>query len=305
MKVFYSWQSDLPEKHNRFFVKTCLEKAAKQLNVELLSAERPDKVEIDHDMKGVPGTPDIFATILKKIENCDLFLGDVSVVGKNDKRSLLNPNVTLELGCALSSLGDRRILLVMDAAYGDGKELPFDLTHKRHPITFSSKAKDMKKEESTLTAKLKSALEACINDLVAVRAGIGARFELVGPFGNVYRLDVYAVNQSKVTVTDYRIDLVADSEILHKTQPGYWGKWQETDQSGFRMTPANRPAVVPGGDFFSAHGTHNKIILAPGQEELAGHIQLLGKVHGRKIAITTSAPEVESQSFEFELPERQ
>jgi len=242
MKVFYSWQSDLPEKQNRFFVKRCLEKAVKQLNAELLAAERAEKVEVDHDTKGVPGTPDIFSTILTKIEDCDVFVGDVSIVGKNHSRSLLNPNVSIELGYAFCVLGDRRVLIVMDTAYGEATELPFDLSHKKFPITFNSSASDMNEEERKLSRTLKGAIEACQKDLAAVRAGIGTRFELVGPFGQGnYRLDVYAVNESKKTVTDYRIDLVADSDILYETQPGYWGKREEKNQSSFEMTPANRP----------------------------------------------------------------
>lgn len=301
MKVFYSWQSDLPEKQNRFFLKKCLEKAIKQLNVELMAADRPE-VEVDHDTKGVPGTPDIFSTILKKIEDCDVFIGDVSIVGKNGSRSLLNPNVSIELGYALCVLGDRQVLIVMDIAHGKATELPFDLSHKRHPITFNSNSSDMNREEKELIGTLKCAIETCINDLAAVRAGIGTRFELIGPFGDGdYRLDVYAVNESTKTVTDYRIDVVVASDILYGTQSGYWGKREEKQESAFKMTPANRPAVVPGGDLFSSRGANDKLILAPGQEEKAGHLHLVGKFSGKKLSIKTSAPEVEPQSFEFEL----
>src|SRR5689334_5313282 len=100
MKVFYSWQSDLPKENNHYFIKGCLEKVVKMLNSEIVSADRPEKLELDHDTKGVSGTPDIFATILKKIGDCQVFVGDVSIVGKNSARSLLNPNVSIELGYA-------------------------------------------------------------------------------------------------------------------------------------------------------------------------------------------------------------
>ena len=39
MKIFYSWQSDLPSKYNRNFIKDCLERAIKKINQELKLSE--------------------------------------------------------------------------------------------------------------------------------------------------------------------------------------------------------------------------------------------------------------------------
>ena len=57
--VFYSWQSDLPSNHNRNLIGRAVEAACKQLSDELDVELAPDR-----DTQGVPGAPDIAATIL-------------------------------------------------------------------------------------------------------------------------------------------------------------------------------------------------------------------------------------------------
>lgn len=46
-------------------------------------------------------------------------------------RSSPNPNVLLELGYAVSQLGWDRIVMVMNTAFGDVTQLPFDLRGRR------------------------------------------------------------------------------------------------------------------------------------------------------------------------------
>ena len=67
----------------------------------------------------------------KKIDNCDLFVADVSLCYKcsqNEKMSP-NPNVMVELGYAAKVLGWERIICIANEDYG--KELPFDVAHNR------------------------------------------------------------------------------------------------------------------------------------------------------------------------------
>lgn len=143
MRIFYSWQSDLPEKTNRYFIRDSLEKAIRRLNkdslVDLFGRENSE-LELDHDTKGVRGTPDIAATIFEKVRTCDVFIADVSIVGRsvNRERPLPNPNVLIELGYAFSAIGSDRVVLIMDVKYGGRNDLPFDLRHKREPIQFNS-----------------------------------------------------------------------------------------------------------------------------------------------------------------------
>lgn len=165
LKVFYSWQSDLPAKTGRTFIQDALKRAIRQLNRNMIVEEsaREDKcfqhVILDHDTKGVRGTPDLASTIFQKISTSDVFIADISFVGKNSvsQRSFSNPNVLIELGFALGVLTGDKILLVMDTQSGKFDELPFDLRHKRFPIAYSS-ASDLAVEKKRLAETFASAL---------------------------------------------------------------------------------------------------------------------------------------------------
>lgn len=167
MKVFWSWQSDSFEKHNRFFVRDALAIALKQVadDLDLTEAERP---EVDHDTKGEPGLVSIVDTIFEKINQAAVFVGDLTFIGKTDKGKLLpNPNVMIELGHAITSLGPERIILVANRAYGGRPEdLPFDLRHRRAPISYdlpeTASSDDRKKAQRELANALASALAGCL-----------------------------------------------------------------------------------------------------------------------------------------------
>jgi hypothetical protein len=127
--VFYSWQSDLPNATNRGFIQTALEKAARSIHSDKTINIEP---VIDRDTKGVPGSPDIATTIFAKIERAEIFVCDVSIINNGlQTRPTPNPNVLIELGYALKTMGYARIVLVMNASYGGPELLPFDLRMKR------------------------------------------------------------------------------------------------------------------------------------------------------------------------------
>jgi hypothetical protein len=126
--VFYSWQSDLPNNTNRGFIQRALERAA-----ENIKADDTIQIEpvLDRDTDGVPGSPDIAETIFGKIDNCDVFVCDVSIINPGASRSTPNPNVLIELGYARKCLGSGRIVMVMNTEFGGPELLPFDLRPKR------------------------------------------------------------------------------------------------------------------------------------------------------------------------------
>jgi hypothetical protein len=144
--IFYSWQSDTPSKTNHRFIKEALDSVVKQLLKDGHVEEAP---RVDHDTKGVHGDPDIFPTILQKIEICDVFIADVTIVASTpDGKNIPNPNVLLELGYAYKVAGSGRIIKIMNESYGDpSKGLPFDLAHKRWPYIYSLPA-DTAKQKS-------------------------------------------------------------------------------------------------------------------------------------------------------------
>ena len=140
MKIFYSWQSDLPNSKTRGFIQDCIDAAIKHLADIVF-------IEADRDTQGELGSPDIVETIFSKIDECDLFIADVSIVNKynavddNGKKSKAiklspNPNVLLELGYAAKTLTWERVVCIMNTDYGKVGELPFDLEHRR-PLQYS------------------------------------------------------------------------------------------------------------------------------------------------------------------------
>ena len=156
-KVFYSWQSFLPNKTNRNLIKDSLEKALKEINKELSVDER---IELDSDTKNTVGSPDIVHTIMNKIDNSDIFIADVSII----KGTTPNPNVMLELGYALKTLGDKKIIMLFNDAFGNTKDLPFDLGFKRQMIYSCTENDNIPEVRIKLISNLKNALTAILRD---------------------------------------------------------------------------------------------------------------------------------------------
>jgi hypothetical protein len=123
--VFYAWQAQLLGKCNRSLIEEALERALRDL-----AQDKEDSIEfaLDQDARGALGSPEISATILQKIENCSIFVADITPVGSliNGKKTP-NPNVLFELGYAWHKLGESRIILVLNEAFGSPEDLPFDL----------------------------------------------------------------------------------------------------------------------------------------------------------------------------------
>lgn len=126
--VFYSWQSDLPNATNRGLIQEALEQAAKMIRAD--DSLAVDLV-LDRDTQNVPGAPDISHTIFQKIERAVAFVADVSIINAGLGRPTPNPNVLIEVGYALKTLGNPRTVLVANTANGPVEALPFDLRTKR------------------------------------------------------------------------------------------------------------------------------------------------------------------------------
>ena len=62
------------------FIEEALDYAVKELSKDALNLL--GSARVDSDTKNVSGAPDIVSTILSKIENSDVFVADVSIVGK-------------------------------------------------------------------------------------------------------------------------------------------------------------------------------------------------------------------------------
>ena len=85
LKIFYAWQSDTLGKLNHYFIREACEEAIKKLNADAQVDE--DSFELDHDTKGISGSPPIAETICKKIDECRIFIADVTTVGEYKRTS--------------------------------------------------------------------------------------------------------------------------------------------------------------------------------------------------------------------------
>ena len=176
MKVFWSWQSDHPGRVSRHFVREALEKAISQMREDPQIEEAAREAELDHDRKGVPGSPDLARIILEKIKNSDVSVADVTPVGgvaDNQKKRLINSNVAIELGFALGAVSDRALLMILNEAYGTREDLPFDLKHKAGPITYDLAADSTKRQIESEQAELVGTLKVALSEIVgAVAKGL-------------------------------------------------------------------------------------------------------------------------------------
>ena len=184
--IFYAWQSDAPSNQCRSLIEGALNNAAQILTD---SDENPFHVQVVRDTRGEPGLCDIPAVILRKIADADAFVGDMTLVASTDgdePKLVPNANVAIELGYALSELGDRRIILVLNEAHGDASHMPFDIAHRRRPISYSWPREGEKTRSETiadLTAVLVDALKPVLD--------LGSRSMEVG--GGEYDLEIQEI----------------------------------------------------------------------------------------------------------------
>jgi hypothetical protein len=123
-------------------------------------------------MENVPGTPDVAQIMFDRIERSDVFIGDVTLVGrikapqKGKKGKLCpNPNVMAEMGYAAGRMGWDRVVCVMNEYYGTRFRLPFDVQGKRHPVTYEADPGVKDKRESAKTAlkkDIKGTITTCL-----------------------------------------------------------------------------------------------------------------------------------------------
>jgi hypothetical protein len=158
--IFYSWQSDLPNSCNRGFIQDCLEGVVKDLKSD---DAFKNSIVIDRDTSGVSGSPDIGQTIFFKIDKSAVFVCDVSIISDSSaKRQTPNPNVLLELGYALSKLGDSRIIMVMNTVFGGPELSPFDLKQKRIVTYKLSEGESKTEARKILRSSLGVAIKAVL-----------------------------------------------------------------------------------------------------------------------------------------------
>ena len=189
--LFYSWQSDLPNSTNRGFIQDALEHA-----IQNVSGELKLEVTLDKDTQGLSGSPDIASAILKKIDESDAFVCDLSFVNSgaafpDGKLCRLSPNanVLVELGYAIKVLGWERIFLIVNEFYGPIKELPFDIDRRR------AKGYDLAPNSDKKSAK--KSLQSTTTDAIRAFVNLGSCDVLAEPTISAVDMAIDALNQGK------------------------------------------------------------------------------------------------------------
>ncbi len=159
--IFYAWQSDTDESVCHYLIRDALEAAIKLLksDAKVQEAETFSDMRVLYGTEGEPGTPNIPMTIQRRIRDCDIFVGDVTtntsyLTADGRTKAGQNGNVMVETGLALARKGTKRVLLVMNEAFGKFDKLPFDLHLYRKPTTYTLPAGSDKKTRDAMTAEL-------------------------------------------------------------------------------------------------------------------------------------------------------
>lgn len=159
VRVFFSWQSDLPKRTNLNAIRAGLNKAAKRIE----KATHGLEIVLDEATRDTSGSPNIALKILEKIELSDVFVADVTTITSADaKRACPNPNVGYELGYAVAQLGWDRVILLFNTEYGKfPADLPFDFIQNR-ACQFKLGVSNSKLMRATLSNFLETAVDAII-----------------------------------------------------------------------------------------------------------------------------------------------
>lgn len=159
--VFYSWQSDLPQESNQKAIRAVLRTIFTEVESEI------DNISLllDEATRDTAGSPDIPATIFEKITVADIFVCDLTTINSyvlEEQRKVSNPNVLIELGYAVATVGWDRIIMLFNKNHGNfPNDLPFDIDRRRI-IDFKITGKSDNSGKGGLKAELAKAIKIII-----------------------------------------------------------------------------------------------------------------------------------------------
>jgi hypothetical protein len=233
-RIFYSWQSDLPAKSNRYAIGQALKEAAKELD-----ALYPGTTFVpDEATRDTPGSPNIALTVQEKIEQAQVFLADITTTTPaNSARSYPNPNVIYELGYSAAYLGWHRIVLLFNTVHGNlATDLPFDISHQR-VTPFKALDKPTKEDHRALVRMLVTAIRSVVDKNPKTPAEIrGVSIEKIR-----HDRDVRTLRQLFSTVILEALDMHLDEMPRCITDLTFW-MWEDfnnvVENSAFALNDA-------------------------------------------------------------------
>lgn len=245
LRIFFSWQveTDLQGFKNKAFLKDCIESAINQ--IENKGTLKGIHFELIEGLNKTSGNPEVARLMFDQIDNCDIFIGDMTIVQRicsrlepfRNKKGLYfryspNCNVYGEYNRALGLHKEfwKQIILLLNETNKSPKEdssvIPFDTRGRRWPITFNLKDNSVESEtkaKEVLMKHLPGAIRECA---LAAREWIDKRYY---PFSswfkqrkdgrlNRYKVDVCIVDKYKAQILGSKgVFLVIGPKGLSKT----------------------------------------------------------------------------------------
>lgn len=258
--IFLSWESDRHECRN--FVLSALEKLPNKLS-------GLTTINVDRDTYKVPGSPDIGDTIFEKIDRCDLFVADVTLINSKESKIRLtpNPNVMIELGYAIKSLGWDHIILLQCKDYGDIEELPFDINHRRIcNFTLGAMAEDesdipkiREASKKTVTENISETIKLLLdrNQLFGGKKGSVPKFEIsfCSSGGTMMNLRLYIKNVSTHLISELEgHDLWVEFHDKTRKDISTYSKFEQRSLASGEQTVVNlnNPILGAGSGYSNA-----------------------------------------------------
>ena len=153
LRLFFSWQveSDTARQHNKPFIWDCINAAVKR--VQDTGELKGVFIKPEEGVREEPGNPDTVDVCEKRIDNCHIFIGDMTISDRfifierffsflSNRKHRVGPNrnVNNEYGRVKGLKNDGQIITVMNTINGDVNEkndlFPIDIRKYRFPIKF-------------------------------------------------------------------------------------------------------------------------------------------------------------------------
>ncbi len=183
---------------------------------------------------------------------------DVTCVGEytnasGRKKKSINGNVLIELGYARGKLGLNKVITVQNTAFGTPDELPFDMTHLRHPVQFSVTAGTSSDNKDKQFQKLIAIFEDAFRDILkSVLATEAAKLN--------------AEQLAESQLTDQALERVNNlrKTFENEVHDGNFGEFKENGPYiTFRMIPLKPPKQL---DIFSAQNWSSRLSMFLGRD---------------------------------------
>lgn len=149
--MYFSGQVDLPTEDNCDFITSCLNNSIKRLSKTV----QFNLVKNIDDVNG--NVPDIYISSEKTFKNilcARIFVADISIINPYKRfRKCPNPNVLLNLGYAINTLGWDRLICICNTDSGKIENLPYELRN-REIFEYSLKNKNKNYVKTKLTKQI-------------------------------------------------------------------------------------------------------------------------------------------------------